>query len=55
MDHPHIIFVPGKNPKPPKNLHLDLLWRTILEGIQRFKPQISDNLSQHSESFELIA
>lgn len=55
MDHPHLIFVPGKNPKPPANQHRDLLWRTLLEGINRFNPKISDNLSHHSESFKLIA
>lgn len=31
------------------------MWRTLLEGINRFNPKISDNLSHHSESFKLIA
>lgn len=55
MNQPHIIFVPGKNPKPSPDQHQTLLWRTLLEGVRRAEPQVADNLSQHIESFKLIA
>ena len=55
MDQRHIIFVPGKNPKPPADQHQTLLWRTLVEGVHRADPQIVKNISQHIESFKLIA
>jgi len=53
VNHRHIIFVPGKNPKPPADQHQDLLWRTLLEGIHRAEPTC--NLGQHQKDFKLIA
>jgi len=55
MNNRHIIFVPGKNPKPPPEQHRRLLWRTLLEGIKRSDPGIVDNISQHADCFKLIA
>ena len=54
-DQPHIIFVPGKNPKPLPEQHHLLLWRTLLEGVRRADPDVADNLSQHINTFKLIA
>jgi hypothetical protein len=55
MEQRHIIFVPGKNPKPAPDQHHALLWRTLVEGVRRAEPQVADNLSQHIENFKLIA
>ena len=55
MNHRHIIFVPGKNPKPPADQHQDLLWRTLLEGVRRAEPSILSDLSLHVQDFKLIA
>ncbi|MEE9445050.1 MAG: hypothetical protein V3V19_05240, partial [Cocleimonas sp.] len=55
MSHRHIIYVPGKNPKPPSALHRELLWRTLLEGVRRVDPQISLDLKEHTDNFKLIA
>lgn len=55
MDQRHIIFVPGKNPKPEPEQHHALLWRTLLEGVHRAEPQVANNLSQHMDNFKLIA
>jgi len=55
MEQRHIIFVPGKNPKPTPDQHHALLWRTLVEGIHRADPQIEKNISQHIESFKLAA
>jgi len=55
MDQRHIIFVPGKNPKPDPEQHHALLWRTLLEGVHRAEPQVANNLSQHMDNFKLIA
>ena len=53
MTHQHIIFVPGKNPKPEPEQHRSLLWRTLLEGVKRAAPDAYHNLSQSEESFQL--
>lgn len=50
-----IIFIPGKNPKPPANEHKKLLWRTLLEGVRRAEPEIAADLSLHPERFRLVA
>ena len=55
MNKRSIIFVPGKNPKPPANQHQELLWRTLLEGARRAVPNIFNELSAHEKSFILIA
>jgi len=55
MNQPHILFVPGKNPKPAPDQHHALLWRTLIEGVHRAEPQVADNLSQHMDNFKLIA
>jgi hypothetical protein len=55
MNQRHIIFVPGKNPKPPPDQHQSLLWRTLLEGVCRAEPGIFDDLGPHAEDFKLIA
>ena len=55
MNHRHIIFVPGKNPKPPADQHRALLWRTMVEGVSRAEPNVVDEFSQHADDFTLIA
>ena len=55
MNQRHIIFVPGKNPKPPADQHRNMLWRTMMEGVRRAEPHIVSELIQHDEDFKLIA
>ena len=55
MNQPHIIFVPGKNPKPPAEQHRNILWRILLEGVKRAAPDVVNNLSEHQSCFELSA
>ena len=55
MNQQHIIFVPGKNPKPPEDQHRKLLWRTLLEGVRRADPYVFDHLGDHAASFKFIA
>lgn len=55
MAQPHIIFIPGKNPKPLPEQHHALLWRVLLEGVRRAEPQVADNLSRNIDSFKLIS
>jgi len=55
MNKKHIIFVPGKNPKPPAEQHRDMLWRTLLEGIRRAEPDIAINIEQYKDNFHLVA
>ncbi len=53
MPNKYIIFVPGKNPKPEPELHRNLLWQTLLEGIHRSAPQLVAEFSQNNEHFLL--
>jgi hypothetical protein len=55
MSHRHIIYVPGKNPKPPSGPHREMLWSTLLEGVRRVDPKISLELTNHADNFKLIA
>jgi hypothetical protein len=55
MNQRHIIFVPGKNPKPPADQHQSLLWRTMVEGVRRAEPHVVNEFDQHAENFKLIA
>lgn len=52
---PKIIFVPGKNPKPPPEVHRPLLWRCLLEGVRHAAPEIAGKLTRHEQDFGLIA
>ncbi len=55
MDNRHIIFIPGKNPKPPEDQHKDMLWRTLLEGVKRASPELVSDIQQNRDRFHLIA
>lgn len=55
MNNRHIIFVPGKNPKPPEQQHRNLLWRTLIEGVRRTDPSAVSDIDQHFDDFQLIA
>lgn len=49
-----IIYVPGKNPKPPPSQHREQLFRCLLQGVQRIDPAIADDIAA-TESFTLVA
>lgn len=53
MTKRHIIFVPGKNPKPEPEQHHTLLWRTLLEGVRRAAPNSYHEFNQNKECFKL--
>lgn len=53
MPHKHIIFVPGKNPKPAPEQHKALLWRTMLEGIKRAEPDLVKPFTENKTNFHL--
>ncbi|MCW8900742.1 MAG: GPI inositol-deacylase [Gammaproteobacteria bacterium] len=55
MNHRHIIFVPGKNPKPAVEQHVDILWRVLVEGVKRAAPDVVNDLSQYKNKFEVTA
>jgi len=55
MLHKNIIFIPGKNPKPPAKQHRDMLWRTLLEGVKRAEPVFAAELEKHNKCFKLIS
>ena len=55
MTKKNIIFVPGMNPKPTPDQHLQLLWRCMLEGIRRSEPELIDEISGHASCLRLIA
>lgn len=49
-----ILFVPGKNPKPPANLHQNLLWLTLLEGMRRIDRDIHADMTVHDDQLRFI-
>lgn len=51
----HILFVPGKNPKPPPELHRPQLWRCLLDGVRRARPAVAEALAGCPGVFELVA
>jgi len=55
MNNKNIIFIPGKNPKPPPKQHHELLWRTLLEGVRRADPEFAAELGKQNKCFKLIA
>ena len=50
----HILFVPGKNPKPPADQHRGLLWRCLLRGAEKYDPAIAAEMAAHGEAFRLV-
>lgn len=49
-----IIFVPGKNRKPPPEVHTLLLERSLLEGVRRCDPDIANEIS-NCNAFSIVA
>ena len=54
MSKRHIVFVPGKNPKPEAEYHRDLLWRTLVEGVRRIEPETASELVDNEDDFQFI-
>jgi len=54
MNKKHIIYVPGKSPKPPADQHRNMLWRTLLEGVRRAEPEIASDIEQNKARFHLV-
>jgi len=50
----HILFVPGKNPKPPVDHHRSLVWRSLLRGVEKYDAAISADMAAHGDAFHLI-
>lgn len=55
MNKKHIIFVPGKSPKPPEDQHKNLVWRTLLEGVRRAEPETVSDIEQDKSCFRIVA
>ena len=49
-----IIYVPGKNPKPPARQHRQQLFRCLLQGIQRIDPDTAADI-ETADCFSLVA
>ncbi|MEZ5540676.1 MAG: hypothetical protein R3F42_01380 [Pseudomonadota bacterium] len=49
-----ILFVPGKNPKPPPDLHRHQLLRCLLHGVRRLDPAVADAIAA-TDCFTLVA
>lgn len=55
MTNKHIIYIPGKNPKPQPEQHKELLWKTMIEGIRRADENIAKVLQGQIGQFHLIS
>lgn len=49
----HIVFVPGKNLKPPVAQHRAWLWRSLCHGVARVDPSLAAEFSAAEASFQL--
>ena len=49
-----ILFLPGKNPKPPSEEHRRLLFRSLLRGLDRADPAVAREIEQEAEAFTLV-
>lgn len=50
-----IIYIPGKNPKPPPDVHLPQLRRCLIEGVRRANPQVAAQMNADPDFLELVA
>jgi hypothetical protein len=50
-----IVFVPGKNPKPPPEVHRALLWRCLRRGLELVDPAIARDITAMPDCFHLVA
>ena len=50
-----IIFIPGKNPKPPVEEHRQQLLRCLRRGVERADPAVAQEIEADSQAFRLIA
>jgi len=50
-----LIFVPGKNPKPPAAAHREQLWRCVLRGVEQVAPDTARTMAQQPGCFSLIS
>lgn len=55
MSTKHIIYIPGKNPKPEPAQHSALLWKTLLEGVRRIDTSVANDLQIHNTQFHLVS
>lgn len=55
MKNKHIIFVPGKSPKPLADQHKNLLWQTLLEGVQRAEPETANDIEKYKSTFHVVS
>ena len=49
-----IVFVPGKNPKPPREAHQRQLLRSLLRGVERADPAVAGEIAEKPASFLMI-
>lgn len=54
MSTKHIIYVPGKNPKPQAVAHRELLWKVLIEGVRRADNNMANTLQSKYTQFHLI-
>ena len=54
MARRHIVYIPGKNPKPPAEEHQKYIWRALVEGVRRAEPEVAEDLKKHQECFNFI-
>jgi hypothetical protein len=55
MSTKHIIYIPGKNPKPEAEQHRTLLWITLIEGVRRADPDVANSLQSQYTRFHLVS
>jgi hypothetical protein len=55
MSTKHIIYIPGKNPKPLPAQHRELLLKAMIEGVRRIDAKAADSILAHQADFHLVS
>lgn len=51
---PRILYVPGVRAKPPPDLHRQLVWQCLLEGVRRADPAVAAGMARFPECLRLV-
>ncbi len=52
---PLILYVPGLKSKPPPGVHVDELWKCLVEGVRRVNADTARDMQESADAFDIAA